>query len=488
MNTLSTLNPGSIWKYFEDICKIPRPSKHEAKISEYLLQFGQQHKLPTFKDKAGNILICKAATPGFENRKTVVLQSHLDMVAEKEHDLEFDFTKESINPFIDNGWVKARGTTLGADNGIGVATQLALLTSQTAVHGPIECLFTVDEETGLTGAKLLENDFFSGDILINLDSEDEGEIFIGCAGGMDTEARLKYKTRKLTKKSVPVEIRITGLKGGHSGDDIHKGRANAIKLMARMVWAFTEKFDALLSLFEGGNMRNAIPREACAIINIHKRKINSFACCFNKLLNDIKNEFAVTEPDLSIVYSFVVKTDTALKFGVQKRFLQSLLGCPNGVISMSAKMPGMVSSSSNLASVRFPGDNTIEIISSQRSEIETVKHVIVNSVASVFSLAKAKIKHSTGYPGWEPNPDNEIVAITANAYKKLFDKTPIVRSIHAGLECGLFLEKYPHLQMVSFGPTIKEVHTPNEKLEIDTVQKFWDLLLEVLKNIPEEGK
>jgi len=483
---LKSLQPAAVWQYFEDICQIPHPSKKEEKLGAFLMDFAKKHNLEARQDKAGNIIIKKPATKGFENRKTVVMQSHIDMVCEKNADKEFNFDTDAIQPVIDGDWVRADGTTLGADDGIGVAASLALLTDNTIQHGPLECLFTVDEETGLTGAFAIEAGFTSGDILLNLDSEDEGEIFIGCAGGGDTSAVFTYEKQPVLANSVACTIWIKGLTGGHSGDEIHKGRGNSIKILNRFLCEANNKLSSMhLTEIGGGNMRNAIPREACATIVIPKQQAGKWKTLFQNLRNDIANELSIYEPNFVASWEKVPLPKTVIDAQTQRALLLSLYACPHGVIAMSSKMPGLVETSTNLASVKMnTKKQTITVATSQRSSIESSKRDVMNMVENVFTLANAKVKHGNGYPGWEPNPDSEILKIAVATYKKLFGKEPVVRAIHAGLECGLFLTKYPHMDMISYGPTLRLVHTPEEKIEIASVDKFWQHTLEMLKNIP----
>ena len=483
MNTLSRLNPQPLFTYFEEICQVPRPSKKEAQIRKYLLDFAEKHGLESKTDAVGNVLILKPATPGMETVPTVILQTHMDMVCEKNSDKVFDFDNDAIEPMVVNGWVKANGTTLGADCGIGIAGQLAVLTSKEIKHGPIECLITVDEETGLTGAFALEKGFLSGDILLNLDSEDEGEIFIGCAGGIDTVAIFSCEKETTPDNSLAYKISVSGLLGGHSGDDINKNRGNANKILNRFLWQFTNEFNARLSDFNGGNLRNAIAREAFGILTIPSNKGNTLLSAFEKLAESIKNEFEFAEPKLKMECLEVAAPATVIDKETQLNLLNALYACPHGVLEMSSRMEGMVETSTNLASVKFIEGNKIEVTTSQRSEIESRKYYAAETVESVFKLAGAKVAHSDGYPGWTPNPNSDILKITVESYKRLFGNEPIVRSIHAGLECGLFLEKYPKLDMVSFGPTIRGAHSPDERLDINTTEKFWKHLVDVLENI-----
>ena len=484
MKTLDTLKPKAVWSYFEDICQVPRPSKKEEKIIQFLLDFGKKNNLETKRDEIGNVLIKKDATKGKENIKTVVLQSHIDMVCESNEGTKHDFDKDPIQPYIDGEWIKAKGTTLGADDGIGIAAQMAILTASDIEHGPIECLFTVDEETGLTGAFALESGFFEGKTLINLDSEDEGELFIGCAGGKDTVAALKYTNKKTPGKQVALKILVSGLTGGHSGDDIHKGFANALKILTRFLWFVNQNYGLRLSKFEGGNLRNAIAREASATFVVTSKLPRKIIQEFEKFSANIKSEFSVTEPNITLTIELCDKPQNVIDKKSQFRLLNALYGCPHGVIAWSQEMPGLVETSTNLASIKFISKNKIEVTTSQRSSVESAKNDIVNMVSSIFILAGFNVKNSDGYPGWKPNTNSKILNISKTAYNKLFGKYPIVRAIHAGLECGLFLEKYPKLDMISFGPTLRGVHSPSERLQISTVQKFWDLLLELLKNVP----
>ena len=480
---LDQLSPSLIWKYFQEICKIPRPSKKEEKIAAYLLAFGEQHGLETKVDAIGNVLICKPASAGMEDRKTVVLQSHIDMVCEKNSGTLHDFDTDPIQPYVDGEWVKARGTTLGADDGIGIAAQLALLASDDIKHGPIECLFTIDEETGLTGAFGLDPDMLKGRILLNLDSEDEGEIFIGCAGGKDTLITMNYSKMSVVSGHIGYIVKVSGLKGGHSGDDINKGLGNANKIMNRLLWESTHRFDIRLSKFDGGNLRNAIAREAEAIITVPKRFAEEFEAYAKNYHNVVRHEYKVNEPGLMVQIKATDLPDYLFDVATQERLLNALYACPHGVIAMSADIPNFVETSTNLASVKTH-ENRIEITTSQRSSVESAKHDVANMVVAVFNLAGGKSVHSDGYPGWTPNPDSEVLDISRLAYQKLFGNEPKVLAIHAGLECGLIGEKYPEMDMISYGPTIKGAHSPDERLKIDTVQKFWDLTLEILKKIP----
>jgi len=484
MSNLNNIEPKAVWNYFEEISKIPRPSKKEEKIRQYLLNFGKEHNLNTKTDAVGNVLISKPATKGMENRKSVILQSHIDMVCEKNRDTVHDFDNDPIIPKIDGAWVRANGTTLGADDGIGVAAQLAILTDKNIKHPELECLFTVDEETGMSGAHGLQEGFMKGEILINLDSEDEGELFIGCAGGMDTVGSFAYST--LDAKGTIFHLSVQNLNGGHSGDKIDKGLGNSIKVANRFLWIAMRKYGIGLIKFEGGNKRNAIPREAFASFVVHSEKEEKLLDLFENFKQDAKLMLKATEPAMTIQLEKEAsnKITKIIDRSVTEKLLNSLYACPHGVIAMSHDLPGLVETSTNLASIKFT-DKFIVIETSQRSSVEAAKRDIASMVESVFMMGGAMIEHGKGYPGWKPNTNSEILIATETSYEELFGKKPIVRAIHAGLECGLFLDKYPHLDMISFGPTIKGAHSPDERLHIPTVKKFWDYLLLVLERIPE---
>lgn len=485
MSQIRDLYPRILWEYFIEICKIPRASKNEERIIQYLINFGKSQGLETKQDEAGNVLIKKPASPGKECLIPVVLQSHLDMVCEKLSDSKHDFDTDPIVPIIKGEWIKANGTTLGADDGIGIAAQMAILASEDIEHGPVECLFTVDEETGLTGAFALKEGFLEGEILINLDSEDEGELFIGCAGGIDTIAELSF-----TKESVPDNfssfiIKIDGLNGGHSGDEIHKGLGNSIKILNRLLWDPELTFGIRISEFGGGKFRNAIPRDSFARILVPPEYADEYFKFFNFTKDSIKNELFKTEPDLKITIEKINCPDFVIDKSSHEKLLNALYACHHGVYEMSRSIKGMVETSSNLATVKFT-DNIITITTNQRSSVTSAKIDISNTIKSVFSLAGAKVTQNNKYPGWNPRMESEILKISVNSYSNLFGEKPVVRSIHAGLECGLFLEKYPGLDMISFGPTIKGAHTPDERININTVEKFWNLLKDVLKNISDK--
>lgn len=480
-----TLKPERLWYYFGEILKIPRPSKKEEKIAAYLMEFGKQHGLEALRDDIGNVIIRKPASAGKENVKSVVLQSHMDMVCEKNAGTEHDFDTDPIEAGIEDGWVTAKGTTLGADDGIGIAAQLAILEADDIEHGPIECLITVDEETGLTGAFGLDPEILQSRILLNLDSEDDGQIFIGCAGGRDTVAELPYSKEDVPAGYKAYKISVTGLRGGHSGDDIQKGYGNANKILNRFLWNASKEYGLLLSEFNAGNLRNAIAREGFAVAVIPEGQTDDFERYAGKFNDTVKAELKATEPGLTVACE---KTDTPafiIDKNTQNNLLNAVYACPHGVIAWSQDIENFVETSTNLASVKFK-DKHILITTSQRSSVESAKDDICAMVASTFRLAGAKTMHTDGYPGWTPNPDSEIVDITAKVYEDLFATEPEVLAIHAGLECGLIGDKYPDMDMVSYGPTIKGAHSPDERINIKTVEKFWDMTLEILKRIPAE--
>lgn len=481
------LKPAGVFRFFDEICQVPRPSKKEEKMIAYLKAFGEKYQLETKVDEAGNVLIKKPATPGMEDRKTVVLQSHIDMVCEKNNDVQHDFLTDPIETEIDGEWLKAKGTTLGADNGIGVATELALLADDSLEHGPIECLFTVDEETGLTGAFALEEGFMSGDILLNLDSEDEGELFIGCAGGIDSVGELTYREVSVPAGYFCCKVIVKGLKGGHSGGDIHLGRGNANKILNRFLSQSFKKYDLYLCEIDGGNLRNAIAREAHAIVALPEADKHALRTDLNIFAAEVEAELAVVDPDLQLILESEAPRTTAMDRESTLRLLQLLYATPHGVYAMSQDIPGLVETSTNLASVKMKPGHTIRIETSQRSSTESSKQDIANMVRTVFEMAGATVSHGDGYPGWKPNPHSEILEIATASYRRLFGVEAKVKAIHAGLECGLFLAKYPTLDMISFGPTLQGVHSPDERMLIPTVQKFWDHLLDILKHIPAKG-
>ncbi len=481
---MNNLKPEEIWRYFKEILEIPRLSKHEEKIIAYLEDFAKSQQLDFKKDSSGNCLITKPATKGYEDRETVILQSHIDMVGEKLPDIDHDFSKDPIEAVIKDGWVTAKGTTLGADDGIGIAASMAILASDRIEHGPLECLFTVDEETGMTGAFGLQEGFMKGKILLNLDSEDEGEIFIGCAGGIDTLGRFRKKTREVASRQVALKLSVEGLQGGHSGDEIHKGFYNGIKLLNRVLWNLDQQFKFRISSFSGGKLRNAIPREAAAVIVMKADTARELSAHLKKFTAQLNREVLPVEPNFKMTLEQADTPALSWKRSFQRKLMNMLYACPHGVIGWSRDISGLVETSTNMAVLRDENPEYIELLTSQRSSVDSAKQDIADRMGALFSLTGGEVKHSDGYPGWTPDTSSQILKISEKVYKDLFGTAPEVKAIHAGLECGLFLEKYPGLDMISFGPTIKGAHTPDEKIDIETVDKFWDFLLAILKEVP----
>ena len=479
------LKPARVFEQFAKINQIPRPSKREEKMIEYLKEFGKNHGLETVVDETGNVLIRKPATPGHENRKTVILQSHMDMVCDKLVDVEFDFDKDAIQTYVDGEWLRAKGTTLGADDGIGCAIELAVLDSDDIEHGPIECVFTRDEETQLTGAIGMKSGFMNGDYLINLDSEDEGQFFVSCAGGRSSIATFSIEREEAPAGYFFMETAVKGLVGGHSGDDINKKRANAIKLLTRFIYAEMQKTDVRLVSFNSGKLHNAIPRDGKVVFAVPAADKEMVKADFNIFVANVEDEFHVTDTAMEFA---LTSTDAAavITKAVGDNIIFALQAVDNGVFAMcqDEALDWLVETSSNVAAVKTT-DNEVEVLSSQRSCVMSNLDNMCNTVAAAYRLAGAKVITTDGYPAWKMNPHSKLVDITAETYRKLFGKEPKVLGIHAGLECGLFSERYPNLDMVSFGPTLRYVHTPDERLLIPTVQMVWDHLLEILKNIPE---
>lgn len=486
MQEISTLNPRVVWDYFEQILAIPRISKQETKIVAFLEEFARDKGLKHQLDEVGNVLICKDATPGMENRKGIILQSHLDMVGEKHAGVNHDFSTDPILPVLEDGWVKAKGTTLGADDGIGIAAAMAILASDTISHGPLECLFTADEESGMTGALGLRPGFLKGSILLNLDSEDEGEIFIGCAGGIDSVATLKLKRKRTGRNKVALQVKVGGLHGGHSGDEIHLGLGNSIKILNRFLWNADRKFKIQLATLEGGKARNAIPREAEAVILVSVKDHKLVNVYFQSFVEIISKELAIVEPGFTMKMETVALPDSVVRRKQQRKLFSTLYAIPHGPIGMSQEIPGLVETSTNLAAVRLLEGDILEVVTSQRSSVESAKRDLADRMEALLSLLGGNVQHSDGYPGWKPDLDSEVLKISREVYQRLFECEADVKAIHAGLECGLFLQKYPDLDMISFGPTIKGAHTPEERIKIDTVDKFWTFLLEMLEKAPEK--
>ncbi|PIE02610.1 MAG: cytosol nonspecific dipeptidase [Acidobacteria bacterium] len=481
---IANLEPKCVWKHFAAICDVPRPSKKEEKMVEFMLAFGKEHGLETHVDEIGNVLFRKPATPGMENRKGIVLQGHLDMVPQKNNDTVHNFETDPIQPYIDGDWVKAKGTTLGADNGIGLAAAMAVLVAKDLEHGPIEALFTTDEETGMTGAFGLKNTFLKGDILINLDSEDEGEVFIGCAGGVDTNVEFSFKKEPVPANHRAFQLTVKGLRGGHSGCDIHLGRGNANKIMNRFLWMGERECGLRIHHVDGGSLRNALPRESVSTVVLPADKVDDFKKRFHEVEKLILNELSSTEPGLTCIIEPVALPDYVMDTQTQTRFVGAVYGCPHGVYNMIADMPDVVETSNNLAMIKFK-DTTISIGTLQRSSVDSAKEDLATMIRSVFELAGAdKIVHEGSYPGWKPNLKSPVLATSIEQYKKCFGVEPEVKVIHAGLECGLIGDVYPNMDLISFGPTIRNPHSPDEMLNIPTVTKFWDFTVEILKNAP----
>jgi len=486
---IKELKPTVLWNKFSDICSIPHPSKKEEKLVNYIKEFAKKNNLDLYIDEVSNIIIRKPAKKGYENLKTVILQAHLDMVPQKNNDKQHDFEKDPIVPIIDidNEWVKADGTTLGADNGIGLAAALAILEDNSIEHGPIECLFTVDEETGMTGAFGLKPGILKGDILLNLDSEEEGELFVGCAGGLNATAKLKYNTRKVSEDEIGINLSITGLKGGHSGCDIHLQRGNANKIMIRLLMMLVKKYDIGIIKIEGGDLRNAIPREAYASIVAKLGRKDEIIRFINEYIETIKKELIHVENNINVKYDIIddVKKESAFDSSSRDVILRAIYSCPNGVIRNIDDMENVVETSNNLAIIKTE-DSYVKIQCLLRSSVDSAKEDLANMIESVFKLAGGDVIFDGAYPGWKPNLNSPILQVMKSGYKKLYDKEPEVKVIHAGLECGLLGGVYPNLDMISFGPTIKYPHSPDEKVNIKSVERFWNYLLYTLKNIPQK--
>lgn len=478
------LEPKSVWNKFADLNAVPRPSKKEEKVIQFMLDFGRSLGLETFSDPIGNVIIRKPATAGMENRKKITLQSHLDMVHQKNADTNFDFETEGIKMYVTGDWVKAKGTTLGADNGLGVATIMALLESADIPHPFIEALFTVDEETGMTGAMGLEGGVLLGEILLNLDTEEDDELDIGCAGGIDVTASRNYVEEVVSADSVGCLITVKNLQGGHSGMDIHKGFGNANKIMNRLLFNAMEKFDIQLSEINGGSLRNAIPRESFAKIALMSSKTSDFEAAFGHWANTIKEELLVNEPDLTIALEWMDVPVKVMQKETQEKLIKGIYAAHNGVYSMSAAIPDLVETSNNIARVEVK-EGSIKIGCLTRSSVNSAKMDLANALKSAFTLADCNVAFDGDYPGWNPNPDSAILGVLERKYESIFGAKPHVVACHAGLECGILGRNYPDMDMISFGPTIKGAHSPDERVSITSVQKFWKFIQEILKDIPK---
>ncbi|SDS21026.1 dipeptidase D [Polaribacter sp. KT25b] len=480
---IRNLQPKSVWNHFADLNAVPRPSKKEERVIQFMVDFGKKLNLETFVDKVGNVIIKKPATSGMENRKTVVMQGHLDMVHQKNADTIFDFDKEGIKMFVDGDWVKAKGTTLGADNGLGVAAIMAILSSTEIDHPTIEALFTIDEETGMTGAMGLEGGVLEGEILLNLDTEEDDEIGMGCAGGVDITATRTYLEEETPENTTAFSITVKGLNGGHSGMDIIKGLGNANKIMNRILFDGFANFGLRISEINGGSLRNAIPRESVATVVVDNISKEPFLFETNELINTIKAEFSTLEKNLSVEIKEIESPKKVMELGVQEGFTKSIYAALNGVYRMSPDVVGLVETSNNIARIILK-DGRIKVGCLTRSSSESNKWDLANSLRSAFELAGLEVDFSGTYPGWLPNVKSEILTIVTNIYTDLFKEKPIVAACHAGLECGILGQNYPEMDMVSFGPTIRGAHSPDERAQISSTQKFWKLLIEILKNTP----
>ena len=475
--------PNTLWNHFADLNAVPRPSKKEERVIAFMMNFGRALKLETLKDDIGNVIIKKPASPGMENRKKVILQSHLDMVHQKNGDTVFDFDNEGIKMRVQGDWIDAEGTTLGADNGIGVATIMATLSSKDLAHPPLEALFTIDEETGMTGAKEMDGSLFDGEILLNLDTEDDDELSIGCAGGIDTNTSYQYQTIDTPSNSTSFEIQIKGLLGGHSGMDIDSGRGNANKWMARILWNLSQQNDLFLEVFDGGGLRNAIPREALCSFNISKADSVKLKLEFEKQKQILKTEYKSIENNISIEISETANPEKVISKSDSAKILNTLCSLHNGVYRMSPDIDGLVETSSSLARVLIK-DGIFVTQSLQRSSVESTKDEIAMTIKSAFQNMGCAVTQSGDYPGWQPNPNSDILTIMEKLYNKLFDEKPQVKACHAGLECGILGTHLPNVDMISFGPNIRAAHSPDEKVQISSVQKFWKYYIATLKAIP----
>jgi dipeptidase D len=477
------LEPKSLWRNFSNLNAIPRPSKKEDKVIEFIKNFGNKLGLETFEDEIRNVIIRKPATPGMEMHKTIVLQSHLDMVCQKNNDTVFDFNTQGIQMYVNEGWVRAKGTTLGADNGIGVATIMAILESTDISHPAIEALFTIDEETGMTGALNLKGGILKGEILLNLDTEEDNEIDIGCAGGIDVTAECDYNEIEIPNGYNTYTLSVRGLKGGHSGMDIHKGLGNANKMMNRLLYMGVSKHKLLISKLNGGSLRNAIPRESTAEVCLNQSEIENFKANLMKLINEIKFEYLKTEPNLIIEFKESAKVAMVADSTFQNQIVKAIYAAHNGVYKMSADMENLVETSNNIAKIQIEKGKCL-IGCLTRSSVESSKMDLAQALKSTFELAGCKVSFGGSYPGWTPNINSPILKVLVDIYEKQNGEKPNVVACHAGLECGILGTNYPGMDMISFGPTIKGAHSPDERVSISSVQKYWKFLMEILKNIP----
>lgn len=480
------LEPQSLWNHFADLNAVPRPSKKETRVIQFMVDFGHSLGLPTEVDETGNVIIRKPASPGRENRIKVALQSHLDMVHQKNAGTDFDFEEEGIRMYVEQDWVKAEGTTLGSDNGIGVAAIMALLASTDIEHPQLEALFTIDEETGMTGAMGLQGGLMEADILLNLDTEDDDELTIGCAGGIDITAMGRYEEESLVGEWQAFQLNINGLTGGHSGMDIHRGRGNANKLMNRLLLEAGADFSLRIAAIDGGGLRNAIPRESHALVVIPSSQEEAFHAFLATFTETLKAEYRSTDPELQISAAYVELPDTVAAQAFSQQFLRAVYACPNGIYRMSPDIEGLVQTSNNLARIEL-GAGTYQALCLARSAVDSEKMDLSAAIRSAFELAGSTVSYGGSYPGWAPRPDATIVQLMRNLYQQSFASEPKVGACHAGLECGILGANYPDMEMISFGPNIRGAHSPDEKVQISSVQKFWGFLLDTLKEIPEQA-
>lgn len=477
------LAPHSIWNFFADLNEVPRPSKKEERVIAFIEEFGQSLELPTAVDDVGNVLIRKPATAGMEDRAPVILQSHLDMVCQKNAATDFDFDTQGIRMFVEGDWVKAQGTTLGSDNGIGVASIMAILAANDIPHPPLEALFTIDEETGMTGAKNLKPAWLQGRILLNLDTEDDDELTIGCAGGCDVTATGKYVPENVPANHKYFRLTVKGLTGGHSGMDIHLGRGNANKIMNRLLWGGTRQHQIRISSIDGGGLRNAIPRESTAIGAVATDQADQWHASVDAMTAVIAAEYSLTDPDLVIALEPTDEPSGVIPVDLQGRLFAALYGCPCGIHRMSPAIPDLVQTSNNLARVTV-GDGKFSVMCLTRSSVDSERDDHATEIQAVLELAGASVEATGHYPGWQPQPTSPIVALMSSLYEEMFEDSAHVAACHAGLECGIIGEHYPDMQMISFGPNIRGAHSPDERAQVSSVQKFWQFLLETLKRIP----
>ena len=480
---IKALEPNAMWRNFADLNAVPRPSKKEERVIKFMLDFGHKLGLETMQDEIGNVIIKKPATPGMENRKTVLLQSHLDMVHQKNSDTDFDFSSQGIQMYVEGDFVKAKGTTLGADNGIGVASIMAILESKDIPHPPIEALFTIDEETGMTGALGLKGGLLKADIMLNLDTEDDRELTIGCAGGVDVTATGTYQTTAPVSNAKGFKISLKGLTGGHSGMDIHLGRGNANKLMNRVLFKASEQFGLQINAIDGGSLRNAIPRESFALVTVAEEKNLSFIAFIEEQNAVLKSEYKDTDPNLALLLEETETPQEVLNPEFQHKLIRAVYACPNGIYRMDPNIAGLVQTSNNVARVLVK-DGTYSVQCLTRSSVDSEKMDLAQAIQSAFELAGAAVDFKGAYPGWTPRPDATIVKLMSDLYKEMYREEPHVNACHAGLECGIVGANYPKMEMISFGPNITGAHSPDEKVQISSVQKYWNFLLETLKRIP----